>query len=62
MMRVIVSGDHSSLKFEFTFVLPDLERFILLENELFAPDVRKDSELVVLNWSVLLWRKRALPP
>ena len=39
-MRVIVSGDHSSLKFEFTFVLPDLERFILLENELFAPDVR----------------------
>jgi len=56
MMRVIVSGDHSSLKFEFTFVLPDLERFILLENELFVPDVRKDSELVVLNWSALLWR------
>ena len=54
-MRVIVSGDHSSRKLEFTFVLPDRVRPELLEKELFAPAERNVSELVMESWSVLRW-------
>ncbi len=52
MMRVIVSGDHSSLKLASTLVLPERVVFWLLEKELLVPAERNVSELEELSRSL----------